>query len=253
MPKFNFKSLLNNRLNNGIVQIDVGPRSSSSRLVRQFAAAVIMSAAFLTAAIPSTAHASWLSQTLTGNRVDSSNVQNVQSVSVGVVRMVRQVELSNDNMNAGNVIGAVGGGLLGHLIGGGRGKILMTVVGAIGGGKIGGNIERNHQHNPGYQIVVDIVNSAGGSYSPGQQILITQSANGVHFYPNDVVYVTSPSYGPNGQMIPPRIMSVQSNENISTTRPAEYSNGGNGVAPASQSVNEQYAHPTTSVNKNYRP
>ncbi|SFK24793.1 glycine zipper 2TM domain-containing protein [Rhodanobacter glycinis] len=47
---------------------------------------------------------------------------------------------------AGTAIGAVAGGLLGHMVGGGKGKTLATVAGAVGGGYAGNRIEAAHQH-----------------------------------------------------------------------------------------------------------
>jgi uncharacterized protein YcfJ len=47
---------------------------------------------------------------------------------------------------AGTAIGAVAGGLLGHLVGGGRGNTLTTVAGAVGGGYAGNRIEASQQH-----------------------------------------------------------------------------------------------------------
>ncbi|HEY8681649.1 MAG TPA: glycine zipper 2TM domain-containing protein [Rhodanobacter sp.] len=46
---------------------------------------------------------------------------------------------------AGTAVGAVAGGLLGHMVGGGRGNTLATVAGAVGGGYAGNRIEANHQ------------------------------------------------------------------------------------------------------------
>jgi len=47
---------------------------------------------------------------------------------------------------AGTAIGAVVGGLLGHQVGGGKGKTLATVAGAVGGGYAGNRIEASRQH-----------------------------------------------------------------------------------------------------------
>lgn len=47
---------------------------------------------------------------------------------------------------AGTAIGAVVGGVLGHQVGGGKGKTLATVAGAIGGGYAGKKIEESRQH-----------------------------------------------------------------------------------------------------------
>jgi uncharacterized protein YcfJ len=46
---------------------------------------------------------------------------------------------------AGTAIGAVAGGLLGHMVGGGKGKTVATVAGAVGGGYAGNKIEAAHQ------------------------------------------------------------------------------------------------------------
>lgn len=45
---------------------------------------------------------------------------------------------------AGTAIGVVAGGLLGHLVGGGRGNTLTTVAGAAAGGYAGNRIENAH-------------------------------------------------------------------------------------------------------------
>jgi uncharacterized protein YcfJ len=65
---------------------------------------------------------------------------------------------------AGTAIGAVAGGLLGHLVGGGRGNTLTTVAGAVGGGYAGNRIEAAHQQGQVTQTVqrqCDTVDNAG--------------------------------------------------------------------------------------------
>jgi uncharacterized protein YcfJ len=54
---------------------------------------------------------------------------------------------------AGTAIGAVAGGLLGHMVGGGRGNTLATVAGAVGGGYAGNRIEAAHQEGQVTQTV----------------------------------------------------------------------------------------------------
>ncbi len=62
--------------------------------------------------------------------------------------VVSQAAPPKDQHNiAGTAIGAVAGGLLGHMIGGGRGNTLATVAGAVGGGYAGNRIENAH-HKP---------------------------------------------------------------------------------------------------------
>jgi|GEM_PF-325029 len=67
---------------------------------------------------------------------------------------------------AGTAIGAVAGGLLGHMVGGGRGNTLATVAGAVGGGYAGNRIEANHQRGQVVSTVqrrCDTVSSANGN------------------------------------------------------------------------------------------
>jgi uncharacterized protein YcfJ len=54
---------------------------------------------------------------------------------------------------AGTAIGAVAGGLLGHQVGGGKGKTLATVGGAVAGGYAGKKVQEHHQEgNAGTHI-----------------------------------------------------------------------------------------------------
>lgn len=73
---------------------------------------------------------------------------------------------SDEHHVAGTAIGAVAGGLLGHLVGGGRGNTLATVAGAVGGGYAGNRIEASHQQGQVTQSVVrrcSTVDSASSS------------------------------------------------------------------------------------------
>lgn len=58
---------------------------------------------------------------------------------------VKQVNSSDTHRVAGTAIGAVAGGLVGHQIGGGKGKTLATVGGAVAGGVVGNQVQKAHQ------------------------------------------------------------------------------------------------------------
>ncbi len=47
-------------------------------------------------------------------------------------------------------MGAVAGGVLGHQVGGGRGKDIATVAGALAGGYAGNRVQNNMQENDTY-------------------------------------------------------------------------------------------------------
>ena len=83
-----------------------------------------------------------------------------------VIEDVREVEKAGQASGGGVVAGAVIGGVLGHQVGGGRGKDVATVLGAIGGGVAGHQIEKNVRTTKEYQIVV--------RYEDGTQGLFTQ-------------------------------------------------------------------------------
>jgi uncharacterized protein YcfJ len=59
--------------------------------------------------------------------------------------VVVQDQPKDQHQIAGMAIGAVGGGLLGHQVGGGKGKTLATVAGAVGGGYAGKKIQEHQQ------------------------------------------------------------------------------------------------------------
>jgi outer membrane lipoprotein SlyB len=72
----------------------------------------------------------------------------------GTVEAVTPVTRKGQASGVGAVGGAVLGGVLGHQVGGGRGKDLATVVGAVGGGALGHNVEKNVRSTTAYQVRV---------------------------------------------------------------------------------------------------
>jgi uncharacterized protein YcfJ len=55
---------------------------------------------------------------------------------------------NHGGVNAGTVLGAIAGGVIGHQVGSGRGNDVATAAGAIGGGIAGNRIERNREDGP---------------------------------------------------------------------------------------------------------
>ena len=66
----------------------------------------------------------------------------------------RTREIKDPHRVTGTVIGALAGGLIGHQIGGGKGKDLATVGGAVAGGVAGHKIQRHRQER--YKTVVRV-------------------------------------------------------------------------------------------------
>jgi outer membrane lipoprotein SlyB len=101
-----------------------------------------------------------------------------------VIEEVREIEKAGQASGVGAVGGAVVGGVLGHQVGGGRGKDLATVVGAIGGGVAGHQIEKNVKKTKEYQITVRYEDGSKGlftqesppSWRPGDKVKIIDGA-----------------------------------------------------------------------------
>jgi outer membrane lipoprotein SlyB len=74
--------------------------------------------------------------------------------SCGVVESTRVITTRAEGSGVGAAGGAVLGGLLGHQVGGGHGKELMTVAGAIGGAVAGNQIEGRVNAAHSYEITV---------------------------------------------------------------------------------------------------
>jgi outer membrane lipoprotein SlyB len=72
----------------------------------------------------------------------------------GVVAAVTPVRQKGEGSGVGAVGGAVVGGLLGSAVGGGDGRKVATVLGAVGGGYAGNEIEKRHKSTTVYQVRV---------------------------------------------------------------------------------------------------
>lgn len=84
------------------------------------------------------------SKSQTGTNAAGSKVAQPKTRTV-CEDVVVQDTPKDSNQIAGMAIGAVAGGLLGHQVGGGKGKTLATVAGAVGGGYAGKKIEEHQQ------------------------------------------------------------------------------------------------------------
>ncbi len=72
----------------------------------------------------------------------------------GVIESVREIAEKGKGSGIGAVGGAVVGGLLGNQVGGGRGQDVMTVVGAVGGAVAGNEVEKRVKSTKSYEVSV---------------------------------------------------------------------------------------------------
>lgn len=119
-----------------------------------------------------------------GNRYDASSVGEVAKTDRGYVLSLRKVELKPANSPVGTALGAVGGGLLGSMFGGGGGKILTATAGAVAGGVAGNAIGSKSEDGIEYTVKLDngsIITIAQGtspSISVGQRVYVINSNKG---------------------------------------------------------------------------
>ncbi|GLQ45476.1 hypothetical protein GCM10007862_05270 [Dyella lipolytica] len=123
----------------------------------------------------------------------SDDAQYAQVVSVAPVRqaagqpqqvchdevVTRKVPPKDEHRIAGTAIGAVAGGLLGHMIGSGKGNTLATVAGAVGGGYAGNRIEASRQEHNVQSTVVHRCTTVESSSSNIVGYDVTYVYNGV--------------------------------------------------------------------------
>lgn len=72
----------------------------------------------------------------------------------GVIEGVREIEVKGEGSGLGAVGGAVVGGLLGNQVGAGHGKQVATVAGAVGGVIAGNEIEKRVKSTKDYEVTV---------------------------------------------------------------------------------------------------
>lgn len=114
-----------------------------------------------------------------------SQARGEQSVRMGVVESVREVNIEGTKTPIGSGAGAVVGGVAGSTIAGGdAGRVIGAVVGAVAGGLGGAAIEEGVTKGKGVEVTVKLDN--------GNLVAITQAAEeGEIFSPGDRVRIVS--------------------------------------------------------------
>lgn len=79
----------------------------------------------------------------------------------GVVDRIEVIRKGDSNHVAGTVIGGIAGGLLGHQVGGGRGRTAATILGGVGGAVAGNQVQRRTRGaNETFRVSVRFENGA---------------------------------------------------------------------------------------------
>lgn len=115
-----------------------------------------------------------------GGAYSREQVRREQTVRMGVVESVREVQIEGTKSPVGAGAGAVAGGVAGSTIGHGRGSTIGAVVGAVAGGVAGAAIEEGVTRRKGLEITVkldgggltSIVQEADEAFRPGERVRI---------------------------------------------------------------------------------
>ncbi|BDH46124.1 hypothetical protein TUM12370_21680 [Salmonella enterica subsp. enterica serovar Choleraesuis] len=132
--------------------------------------------------------------TLSGDVYTASEAKQVQSVSYGTITNIRQVQIQagNDSNIIGTLGGAVLGGFLGNTIGGGTGRSLATAAGAVAGGAAGNKIESSVDRVQGVELeirkddgnTIMVVQKQGNSrFSVGQRVSMASNGSQITVSP----------------------------------------------------------------------
>jgi len=132
--------------------------------------------------------------TLSGDVYSASEAKQVQNVTYGTIVNVRQVQIQGGDDS--NVIGALGGavlgGFLGNTVGGGTGRSLATAAGAVAGGVAGQGVQGAMNKSQGVELEIRkddgssimVVQKQGNSrFAAGQRVALATNGRQVTVSP----------------------------------------------------------------------
>jgi outer membrane lipoprotein SlyB len=90
----------------------------------------------------------------------------------GTVEAVHAVQQKGEGSGIGAVGGAVVGGLLGNQVGGGNGKTALTVLGAVGGGLAGNEVEKRYKAVTVYDVQVRMEDGSVRSFRRSDAVAV---------------------------------------------------------------------------------
>ena len=132
--------------------------------------------------------------TLSGDVYSASEAKQVQNVTYGTIVNVRPVQIQGGDEN--NVIGALGGavlgGFLGNTVGGGTGRSLATAAGAVAGGVAGQSVQGSLNKTQGVELeirkddgnTIMVVQKQGNTrFSAGQRVVMASTGRQITVSP----------------------------------------------------------------------
>ncbi|WP_342320851.1 outer membrane lipoprotein SlyB [Kosakonia sp. BYX6] len=132
--------------------------------------------------------------TLSGDVYSASEAKQVQNVTYGTIVNVRPVQIQGGDDN--NVIGALGGavlgGFLGNTVGGGTGRSLATAAGAVAGGVAGQSVQGSLNKTQGVELeirkddgnTIMVVQKQGNTrFAAGQRVVMASNGRQITVSP----------------------------------------------------------------------
>lgn len=118
-----------------------------------------------------------------GSVYSRDQLRQEQTVRMGVVDSVRQVQIEGTRSGIGPAAGAVVGGIAGSTIGRGTGSAVGAVLGSVAGGVAGQAAEQGGTRKNGVEITVKL--------DTGSLVAITQEVDATNYIPGDRVRILS--------------------------------------------------------------
>lgn len=115
-----------------------------------------------------------------GSAYTRGQTRSEQTVRMGVVESVREVQIEGTRSSIGPAAGAIVGGVAGSSVGQGRGSAIAAVLGSVAGGVAGQSAEQYATQRRGLEITVRLDNGklvaitqeADESFRPGERVRI---------------------------------------------------------------------------------
>ncbi len=121
---------------------------------------------------------------ISGNKSEAQHIGEVSRVEYGTIVSMRKIEIKPESSGTGTALGAVGGGILGSMFGGGNAKYATALGGAAIGAVAGNAIENRTQEGFEYTVklengsTITIAQGTTPSLSVGQKVSINRSSTG---------------------------------------------------------------------------
>ena len=111
---------------------------------------------------------------LQGSTYSRSEARQVQEVEFGTVLSTNPVVIEGKQSGAGQLPGAIIGGVAGSSVGEGKGQQIVTILGAVGGAVVGSMIEEQATRTQGLELTIKM--------DSGKTLSIVQEVDNVNVF-----------------------------------------------------------------------